>query len=62
MREMKDVFKKGREKEDKKARRNRQTHLKRNSSEPGAVVDLEIHLFERRGSSHFWQKGRELHE
>lgn len=40
---------------------DRQTHLKRNSSEPGVPVNLETHLFGRRGASHFWQKGRELH-
>lgn len=65
MREVKDVFKNEREKEDRKARWqeeiDRQTHLKRNCFEPGAPVNLETHLFGRKGASHFWQKGRELH-
>lgn len=63
-REVNDVFKKE-EKDSRKAGRqeeiDRQTHLKSNSSEPGVPVHLETHLFGRRGASHFWQKGRELH-
>ena len=46
-----NAFKRGerkKEKEDRKARRqevkNKQTHLKRNSSDRGAIMHLETHL------------------
>lgn len=58
-----DALKRGerkRDKEDRKARRQevkkKQTHLKKNSSDPGATMHLETDLSGKGKNTSFWSK------